>query len=67
MVRTCEYVTVRKISMITNQNLVNKYLLHYFLFLIFSRTLCINWIPWRAECRTIYKNISKLKINKEKM
>ena len=67
MVRTCEHVTVRKISMITNQNLVNKYLLHYFLFLKFSRTLCINWIPWRAECRTIYKKISKLKINKEKM
>ena len=50
------------ISMITNQNCANKYLLHYSLFFNFSLTLLyINWITWHTECGTIYKNIKKLK------
>ena len=45
---------------------VNKYLLHYSLFLKFSQVLYINWITGFTECGTIYKNISKLK-KKHKM
>ena len=40
ILKRCEHVTcvtVRTISMITNQNRVNKYLLRYFLFLKFLR------------------------------
>ena len=42
---------------ITNQNWVNKYLLHYSLFLKFSKTLYINWITCSTECGTIYKTL----------
>ena len=27
----------------------------------FSLTLYVNWITWRTECGTIYKNISNFK------
>ena len=53
--------------MLTNQNRVNKYLLHYSLFLKFSQTSHINWITCSKECGTIYKNISKLKEKEQKM
>ena len=67
--RCCKYVTyvtirttsLITISIITNQDWVNQYLLHYYLFLKFSRTLYINWITWHTEYDTIYKNISNLK------
>ena len=62
--RCCKYVTyvtIRTISIITNQDWLNQYLLHYSLFLKFSRTLYINWITWHTEYDTIYKNISNLK------
>ena len=62
--RTISFIIV---SMITNQNSftmlipINKYLLHYSLFLKFSQALYINGITWCTEYGTIYKNITKLK------
>ena len=53
------------ISMITNQNWINKYLLHNSLFLKFSQTLYVNYITCSTECDTIYKKISKLKQKKK--
>ena len=69
----CEHVTYLKvrtismitISMITNQNWVNKRLLHYYIKL--SQTWYINWKTWRTECGTIYKNIGKMEKNEQKM
>ena len=61
IVKTISTITI---TMITNQNWVNKYLLRYSLFLKFSQTLYINWIAWSTEYDTIYKN-SKLKKKKK--